>query len=229
MSYMTDRILNESNIIYTPKLAMIVYAQTSNSYYIESHEIDQKGRLGAGVPVSIDFITDMVSSFSQEYSTTPFGKMPENMLYADNRIGFEQYIWYNPPEKRTMYFSKELNIPNAEYHIPGIIYVAGKNRLNLYAFKGNKPEDKLYKAPFFNTTDGSVCLGSVKLDYPKNPTFEKHIEYWEKKFWLTEFTHLGGSNNPTKHNLVTVTKESTEKFNENELVEMDYTLKKLLQ
>lgn len=229
MSYMTDRILNESDIIYTPKLAMIVYAQTGDSYYIESHEIDQKGRLGAGSPVSIDFITDMVSSFSQEYSTTPFGRMPENMLYADNRIGFERYIWYNPPQKRMMYFSKELSIPNAEYHIPGIIYVAGKNCLDLYAFKGNKPEDKLYKAPFFNTTDGSVCLGSVKLDYPKHPTFEKHIEYWEKKFWLTEFTHLGGSNNPTKHNLVTVTKKSKEKFNDNELVEMNYTLKQLLK
>ena len=26
-------------------------------------------------------------------------------------------------------------------------------------------------------------------------TYEKLLQYWEKKFWLTEFSHLGGNGN----------------------------------
>jgi hypothetical protein len=53
--------------------------------------------------------------------------------------------------------------------------------------------------------------------------------YWEKMFWLTEFTHLGGSHNPTKNNLVNVTKLSKERFDYEELIEMKVTLKNLLK
>jgi hypothetical protein len=42
--------------------------------------------------------------------------------------------------------------------------------------------------------------------------------YWEKKFWLSEFSHLGGSTNPTKNNLVAVTKNMTGSFDYNELL-----------
>ena len=42
--------------------------------------------------------------------------------------------------------------------------------------------------------------------------------YWEKKFWLTEFTHLGSNGNPTKSNLVLVTKAARDRdFNLDEL------------
>jgi len=113
--------------------------------------------------------------------------------------------------------------------VPGIVYAASGERLDVYAFKGQKPEDKLYKAPFFNTTDGSVCLGSSRIEYPQNPSFHGILDYWEKMFWLTEFTHLGGSHNPTKNNLVHVTKQSKENFDEEELIEMKITLKNLLK
>lgn len=229
MSSMTDRIIADSQVHYRPQVAMVVYATQKGSYYIESHEIDDKGRMGAGAPLSKECITDIVSSFSQEHSIAPFGRLPSNMLYADNRIGYQRYIWYNPPEKRMMYFSKNLNIPGGQYHIPGIVYVASGDRLYLYAFKGNKPKDKLYKAPFFNTTNGSVCLGNAKIEFPPNPTFEKLTGYWEQKFWLTEFTHLGGSMNPTRDNLVTVTKKSKDGFDYDQLIPMDKTLKDLLK
>ncbi|GAB6010437.1 PRTRC system protein B, partial [Dysgonomonas reticulitermitis] len=41
---------------------------------------------------------------------------------------------------------------------------------------------------------------------------------WEKKFWLSEFSHLGGDSNPTKNNLVTVTKNMTDSFDYSELI-----------
>ena len=60
--------------------------------------------------------------------------------------------------------------------------------------------------------------GLVEINFPDNPTFENYILYWEKKFWQTEFSHLGGNRNPTKNNLVTVTKSMENAFDYNELI-----------
>lgn len=60
-------------------------------------------------------------------------------------------------------------------------------------------------------TGADVCLGSAKIEKPKDQTYTNLLEYWEKKFWLTEFTRLGGGGNPTKSNLVLVTKAAKEK------------------
>lgn len=232
MSYMTCDLLNGTEDILVAQLALIVYVSEgetmSESCYIEAHKIEE-GKMGAGVPITKKCISDIAAAFSCEYTVTPFGRIPDNLLYADNRLGYQKYIWYTPPGKRYMYFRSSLNIPNGEYHVPGIVYVASNQELNVYAFKEQKPKDKLFKAPFFNTTDGRVCLGNAKIALRLNPSYTDILEYWEKMFWLTEFTHLGGSNNPTKNNLVNVTKQSKEKFDCEELIEMNMTLKNLLK
>ena len=99
-------------------------------------------------------------------------------------------------------------LKNAEYNLPGVIYEVRDERMNIYAYidKELKPETELYAAPFFNVTGASICLGSAKIDKPTELTYDRLLEYWEKKFWLTEFSHLGGNGNPTKSNLVLVTK-----------------------
>lgn len=228
MSYTTHDLLGLSkDNSFFPFMAMVAYKNHSDQVYIESHNINSKGRMLAGVPLSQACITELAGSFSEEQSVTPHGVLPGRMLYFDSRIGYRKYIWYNPPCRQMMFFHEKLNIPNGQYHIPGIVYVAKENLLDLYAFEGKKPKDKLYKAPFFNTTNGRVCLGNARVEYPENPTFTELISYWEKKFWLTEFTHLGGSMNPTKDNLVQVTKESAQSFDYGQLIEMDITLKKL--
>lgn len=232
MSYMTCGILEGTDVKYVPEMALVFYVaddDTGNEgYYIETHRI-RNGRMGAGAPISRQCISDIASSFSCELSVAPHGRIPGNLLFADGRPGHEKYIWYNPPRRRHMFFAKQLSIPSGQYHVPGIVYVASGDRLDVHAFKGDKPEDKLYKAPFFNTTDGSVCLGSSKMAYPANPSFEGVMDYWEKMFWLTEFTHLGGSHNPTRNNLVNVTRQSKERFDYEELIEMKVTLENLLR
>ena len=62
-----------------------------------------------------------------------------------------------------------------------------------------------------------------------NTYFSKLLEYWEKRFWLSEFSHLGGSRNPTGSNLVSVTEKArANPFDENELKPMNKQLKDLL-
>lgn len=227
---MSENIIERSKMNYIPQTAIIVYA-ANNDYYLEMHRIDDKGRMLAGAPLTQECITEIASAFSVEQAKLPYGVLPENMLYCDLRIGHERYVWYNPPQKRQMYFIEKLKIESGEYYVPGVIYEVKQGNMNIYAFKGQKPnaKTKLFKAPFFNVTDSNVCLGSAKIDYPVSPSFAGLTDYWEKRFWLTEFSHLGGSQNPTKTNLVSVTKASENGFNENELLPMNRTLKDLLR
>lgn len=215
---------NENHIIkqqLVPEIALVVYKNNgTGAVYIESHRINEKGRMLAGCPLTLKCITELVESFSVEQGYVPHGRIPDNMLYSDTRKGHERYLWYNPPQKRMMFFSRNLNVEDGEYHLPGIIYDTDGEHLDVYAFTEEKPEleSKLYKAPLFNVTGQKVCLGNAKINFPDNPTFDDYIMYWEKKFWLSEFSHIGGSTNPTKNNLVMVTKSSLELFDCNELL-----------
>lgn len=223
----TNELTRKLRTLLHPRAALIVYAQeynshsmNDNSYFIEVRDIDESGRMGEGRPVTVEFMNELVRGYSESHSITPYGRIPSNLLWCEPRKGSEKYIWYNPPRTRMMFFKEALRIENAEYHLPGIIYEAGESRLNVYAYKDKELTDKteLYAAPFFNVTGASVCLGSAKIEKPKDLTYTNLLEYWEKKFWLTEFSHLGGGGNPTKSNLVLVTKAAKDKpFNLEEL------------
>ena len=118
-----------------------------------------------------------------------------------------------------MYFSEGLGIENAEYHMPGVAYVVENDTLRVYAFRGERPQpqEKLFLGPFFNTSSSHVCLGTARLDKPKNPTYAELLAYWES-----------GEGNPTKHNLVLVTKAARDRpFDPDELKPYDKTLEQL--
>lgn len=209
-----NELTNAIHATLRPRAVLIAYTYAGdNKYFLEQRSIDARGRMGEGHPVTVEFMNGLVRDYSETYSGTPHGRLPSNLLYADTRKGSERYVWYNPPGKRRMYFVSGLGIENAEYHLPGIIYEAGDTRLDVYAYKEDRPgmETALYAAPLFNVTGSSVCLGSARIEKPRELTYANLLEYWEKKFWLTEFSHLGGYGNPTKSNLVLVTKAARDK------------------
>ena len=230
-----NKLTEEIKSLLKPKAALIAYEGENikkDEYFLELREIDDKGVMGEAIPVTFEFMNEIAANYSQAHSGIPYGLLPDDLLFADTRKGSEKYIWSNPPRKRMMYFVPDLGIENAEYHAPGVIYVADDNGLSIYACKDKKLSDdtELFAAPFFNTSQESVCLGVAKLEKPSNPTYKELLEYWEKKFWLTEFSHLGGDGNPTKSNLVLVTKAAkNEKFNLDELKPLNKKLKDLLQ
>ena len=230
-----NKLTEDIKSLMRPKAALIAYQgeQTKSlDYFLELREIDENGVMGEAIPITFGFMNEIAANYSEAHSGIPTGILPENLLYADTRKGSEKYIWYNPPCKRMMYFVPKLGIDNNEYYVPGVIYIAKEHGLAIYAYKDKKLTEntELYAAPFFNTSKDSVCLGSAKLKKPTNPTYSELLEYWEKKFWLTEFSHLGGNGNPTKSNLVLVTKAAKDKeFNTDELKPLNKKLKDILK
>lgn len=223
--------------IMIPRAALIAYEYKQNNYsgsenYLELRPINKEGRMGAGVPVTYQFMNTLLESYTEEMSGIPHGRMPSNMIWCDTRKGREKYIWYNPPQKRQMYFSKSLGIPDGVFSMPGIIYIVRSGLLDVFAFIGEKPKDstKLYYAPYFNVSGASVCLGNSSLEKPADPDFVSLTEYWEKRFWLSEFSHLGNRGNPTHSNLVSVTENARNyPFNTEELKPINKCLKEILQ
>lgn len=227
----TNNLTEKITQLMVPCAALIVY-KVDNKYYLETRFINDMGKMEEAMPVSYEFLNEIASNYSVKHNSTPFGNIPENLLYSDVRHGSETYIWYNKPGKRMMYFNSSLGIENGEYNLPGIIYKVKSDKLFVFAYLDDKLQDstELYTAPFFNVSypEGTVCLGSANIEEPTNPTFTDLLNYWEKKFWLTEFVHLGAGGNPTNNNLVLVTKAcKNAPFDANELKNLKLTLKDL--
>ena len=118
-------------------------------------------------------------------------------------------------ELHMAYCSKPGQQANGQFFTPSHI-----SELMVMCAPGKKRPDRGWE---------SVCLGSSSLEKPQNPTFLSLLEYWEKRFWLTEFSHLGGNVNPTVSNLVIVTENiRNNPFDMNELKPMNKKLKDIL-
>ena len=137
----TNELTRKLRTLLHPRAALIVYAEENDNhstdddgYFIEVRDIDENGTMGEGRPVTVEFMNELVRGYSESHSVTPYGRIPSNLLWFDPRKGSEKYIWYNPPQKRMMFFHDILKIESAEYNLPGVIYEAGENRLNVYAY-----------------------------------------------------------------------------------------------
>lgn len=217
----TNKLTAEINTLLCPRAALIAYAcENESMFFLEARTINMEGKMGEGRPVTVEFMNELVKGYSERHSHTPYGRIPPQLLFCDTRKGSERYVWYNVPGKRMMFFKESLKIENAEYNLPGVIYEAGEHGMRIYAYKDDIPTEntELYAAPFFNVTGANVCLGSAHIEKPADLTYHRLLDYWEKKFWLTEFSHLGGQGNPTRSNLVLVTKAAqSEPFDLEEL------------
>lgn len=187
MNELTRNIQN----MMVPKAAIIAYRyddriKHGRRYFLELRPIGKSGQMGAGVPITYEFMNTLMESYTEEMNGIPAGRIPGNMLACNPRKGQEKYVWYNPPGKRQMFFHRNLNIQDGKFNLPGIVYHVENGDMDVFAFKGKRPTEttQLFRAPFFNVTGSSVCLGSCSLEKPLNPTFLSLLEYWEKRFWL---------------------------------------------
>ena len=202
-----NKITENLTACVKPELAVIVYRykpiEDESSYYIERRDIDDSGKMGAGVPLTEDCISGIAKSFSSTDRLIVHGEIPANMLYADCRHGREKYVWYRKPEKRAIFFTDSLGIPSGQVFVPGLVYKVEKGELYVFSYVAKRLTSKtqLYRAPFLNVyTDGKICLGNAKVKRSQECTYSGIMEYWEDMFWKSEFSHLLGMN-PVRSNI----------------------------
>ena len=129
----TNKLTKQINTMLRPRAALIAYSTDGgDTYFLEVRSIDNEGAMSEGRPVTVDFINELIKGYSERHSSTPHGRIPTNMLWSDTRKGYEKYIWYNPPQKRMMFFKESLHIENAEYNLPGVIYEVRDERMGLH-------------------------------------------------------------------------------------------------
>ena len=93
-----------------PRAALIAYAsENDRNFFLEIREIDDRGNMTEGRPVTLEFMNTLVKGYSERHSTTPYGKIPDNLFVLRPAQGQRRgYVWYNPPHKRMMFFSPAL-------------------------------------------------------------------------------------------------------------------------
>ena len=61
-----------------PKAALIAYAsENDRNFFLEIREIDDRGNMTEGRPVTLEFMNTLVKGYSERHSTTPYGKIPD--------------------------------------------------------------------------------------------------------------------------------------------------------
>lgn len=209
-----NQITEDLVATYSPKLAVVVYSTSDENgkYYLESHDIDDKGRILAGKPLQQQTLQAVVDVFFTDNLRRQAieGVIPENLLHFSALPGGEyKMAWYRPAQVRPVHFVEKLKIPSGSANMPPLVFVADRGDLAVYAFTGtDRPAENtmMYRAPFYNVNaDGDVCLGNSKVKLPEKKTYTNMMVYWETLFYNSEFSHINGSN-PTKSPLSNIWK-----------------------
>jgi len=211
---------------YTPKIALVVYKKDDTQQesdgpktYLEAYnfhpsENNQSYELGTGQPVSEDTLDSLTSTLvrrkkkAQKIYTFKSKMIPQNIIYAGQSENRFTIIWNLKAPVKTLHFSENLQIPSGDVQLPNLIFKLiqdGKqSQLSVYAYTATQLDDKtpLKLAPFHNTKENGVCMGTAKIKI-KSCFWEDIIVATENAYFNSYFTHFWGGN-PVDGNLNTI-------------------------
>ncbi len=215
---MLDQLSGE----YTPQLALVVYERSSDDSSLPSHQLeafdfvhDPKSShyvLGSGRPVTrvtLDELTKFLSKRSkqqkkqkkeQKIITFRSKRIPNNVLTVKQVGKYSKIAFSMNRPVRNMLFHHKLNLPNGEVKLPNLLFIYNQG-VKVFAYKDDELTDdtRLFRAPFHNTTETGVCMGSAKVKFNYDH-WENLVDAVDHAFFNSYFTHLHGGN-PVDGNL----------------------------
>lgn len=229
---------------YQPSQILVFYENKLSDepqHYTELFDVDT-----GGLPVNARAITENESARlgkillmgGQSASSMSFvesrGIIPESILhiavFPDPVV-----IWQTPAMRERIIFSDHLPVKSGHVFVPPLLWKATSKNLSLWALTDNKRaslDTKLYHAPFFNLWEnGSVCMGTVRIDIPRDCCLEEFTSKWQRYFFDSKFDHLLGLDTSTKKNIVQLWQElvnTEKKFPVEHLKQTSLTLKNIL-
>ena len=177
-----------------PRKALVFYGQQAGYIetidFVQAHNIDKRGNIEEGKPVSQNCMRDLLASFYEEYqaSIETVYLYPERLLAFNPALDF--MCWYAPKQERAIFFQ------NTSYMVkwPALVFMVRKDDIYIFATKSNKRPDAntpLYHAPIWNTyDDGSMCKGSAVFGNRLSP---EYMRQWQDGVYNSTFTHPNGS------------------------------------
>jgi len=194
-----NKVSEQLNGSFVPFMAMIAY-KSHDDFYLESHPINKDGQMLEGRPLKVKTLEAIANSIFDNNAgkVRLSGYIPENLLKGESEgSGEYSLVWYRKEEQRTIHFSSSLEMDSGLAYVPATVYSATKSGLKVFALKSNKrptEDTQLYRAPYYNVTTESVCLGNAKVKKPDILSFSNIMKYWEDMFWLSEFSAMHGGN-----------------------------------
>lgn len=186
------------NEVFNPMAIIVAYRKKGDvsssreeDVYIECASI-KNNKVGAFTPLSRKVAKDLGDALVGTSNISVGGLVPENVLYVSFNVTDVELMWYSEPQRMTLFYAPDLQIPNGEFPLPWLVWYVCGRQLFIHASK-EKPGLKtaLYKAPFHNTSyNGLVCMGSANHALAKKfQSFNKTIETVESAFYESIFTH----------------------------------------
>ncbi|RQO64794.1 PRTRC system protein B [Pedobacter sp. KBW01] len=212
-----ENLMDKISDLYVPFKALMVYrAESDNSYYVESHDLDNKGMAINAHPLSLKESQSLALALDAAQAKGESflhhqGLLPSCILHL--KTGKDgRAVWHTPMIKKELHFIKGLHIPDGAAYVPPMLWKAERKQLSVWALADNKrPKEstKLYHAPFFNVYENaSVCFGNVKIEIPADSSLTSFIKTWEHYFFGSTFSHLIGGG-AFKGDLAKLWKEQT--------------------
>lgn len=223
--------------LYHPSAMLVFYeGENQKQAYVEHFSFDFYGLPHNAHPLTVQeaaelskaLVTDDVSSnfLSQKL-------LPAEILHLDPI--HSKVVWYSKAQIRDLHFSKGLGLTDGPAHVPAMLWIADRKKLNVYALKSNKRptlDTEIFHAPFFNLYEnGNVCMGTVNVDQDNTDTVELFIKKWEQYFFHSNFSHLIAGHNPIKGNCIQLWEKlisRREKFPTELLIKTGFKLNDLL-
>lgn len=186
------------------------HQKDASDIYVEAYDLDEKGFFINAHPLSMLETIELAESLNTSRRLRngfliSRSILPQKVLHI-NPAKAGRAIWYTPTQRVHLLFKKDLTIPCGQASVPAMIWAADKDGLQVFAIKTTKKPDAkspLYHAPFFNIyEDGTVCMGTVNIDFEDDCYLEDFIEKWETYFWKSYFSHLINDTSPVKMNII---------------------------
>ncbi len=105
----------------------------------------------------------------------------------------ERIVWFEPARPRVMFYSGQdpyLNdLSGRTFPQPPLLFIAGESSLRVFALASNErptADSKVFTAPYYNTSSGGVCLGSMPLPTELSPN---DTDAYSAAFFHSAFTH----------------------------------------
>lgn len=227
--------------IFLPQKALLVYRNSNDdaAVYVEAYDMDETGKPINAHPLSIEECISLAQALDstdalKKDHLTSNGLLPEQVLKVNPTQGYA--LWYTPPKEVDMLFKKELAIPSGKAKIPGMVWKADKNNVQVFTFKGlRRPSLKttLYRAPFFNIhQDARVCMGTVAIELENCNCLEDFISQWENYFFNSYFSHVIENGIGSKQNIIQLWQQqinSGRPFPEDTLIMANETIQNLIR